>query len=403
MMMFFLFMADAIMSYYAPVVIENVVGSSTKMGFILATSSFVGMLTDFAFAQVFSQKRAFFFQRVLFLLVFLLPLSFFLSHSLVSLIMAMAWWGISYEAMVFCTYHAIHEAVGKVHHAWAWGLVAILKNVSLTIAPLIASVAYAQSHNLPIYYAIVFNGFAVALFFLYVLLEKRKSSNGDFQSLSQTPAMHRTFKETVQIWKSLDRVLWPLLIYFVLFYLFDSAIFSVGPLFSEHLKLQHEWGGLFISMYGVPGIFVGFFIPTLAARFGKKRLAFVTGALGGLCAFLMSFSVSVVMILVGMFLASFWLAIMEPVLVAVFEDLIARGEKVANDLISMTALTASFSYIIGPILNGLLNDAFGELAVFKIWGALIFLWSLWLYFTFPRKVHLPQKQINEIILAAEQH
>lgn len=396
-MMLFVFIADAIMSYYAPVLIEETLKSSTKMGFILATSSVAGMLTDFVFAQMFNQKKAFFFQRILFLLVFLFPLSFIFPPSTFTFIMAMIGWGVSYEAMIFCTYHAIHEAVGKVHHAWAWGLVAILKNVALFVGPLIASTTFMQSRHLPIYYAVIFNAIAVFLFFIYVLIQKKTSIKNDFFLYEQPPALHRTLKETIAIWRTLDRVLWPLLILLVLFYLFESAVFSVGPLFSEHLKEQHVWGGWFVSLYGMPGIFVGFFVHLLAQRFGKKKLSFLTGVLGGLTAVFMGFASPVGMVLAGMFVASFWLAIMQPVLVAVFEDLIARGEPVANDLISMTALTSSFSYIVGPILNGFLNDQFGELAVFTIWGALIFIWSMWLLLTFPRKVHLPQKELLAIL------
>lgn len=397
MMMFFVFIADAIMSYYAPVLIEDTVGSSTKMGLILATSSMVGMATDFIFAQIFSEKKAFFFQRLLFLLVFLFPLSFFLSHKTVPFVMAMAWWGISYEAMTFCTYHAIHEAVGKVHHAWAWGLVAILRSVAYTIGPLISSTTFESSHTLPLYYAIVFNGVAVFLFFIHLFIEKRKKRHIDIMAVEKVPPMHRTLKETIQLWKTIDKIVWPLLISLVLFNLFDSAIFSIGPLFSETLKQQNELGSLFVSIYSVPGIFVGFLLQALSSRWGKKKMSFIAGIVGGFIALLMGFFTTVIPILIGVFMAAFWLAIMQPLLVAVFEDLIARGEKFANDLISMTALTSSFSYIVGPILNGYLSDQFGSIRVFQIWGGLILIWSIWLIFTFPRKIHLPQKQIAQIL------
>jgi predicted MFS family arabinose efflux permease len=397
MMLFFVFIADAIMSYFAPVLIEGTVGSSTKMGMILATSSMAGMVTDFIFVQIFSQKKAFFFQRVLFMLVFLFPLSFFLGHGEIVFILAMAWWGISYEAMVFCTYHAIHEAVGKAYHAWAWGLVAILRSLAYTLGPLITSSTFAQSRHLPLYYAIIFNGIAVSLFFLHLVVEKKRRKNFDviFDEQAKTPV--RSLRETFQIWKTLDKVIWPLLILLTLFHLFETAIFTVGPLLSESLKAQHELGGLFMSMYSIPGIFVGFFLQRLSARWGKKKLSFIGGILGGFVAITMGSFQAISMILIEAFITAFWFSIMQPLLLAVFEDLIARGEQVANDLITMTALTSSFSFVVGPIINGYLSDRLGSVAVFQMWGGLILIWSLWLFFTFPRKTHLPQKRIIEIL------
>lgn len=384
------------MSYFSPIIIEQVTGSSSKMGLILATSSVIGMIVDFSFAQFFNQKKAFFFQRLFFLVVFLFPLSFLLSHSTFSFVMAMAWWGLSYEAMVFCTYHAIHEVVGRVQYAWAWGLVAILKNVSLAVGPLIASATFSESMYLPVYYAIILNAIGVFLFFIYLFFEKNHNNSFFTEPVERPKVEHRSLKETFLIWRSMNKVIWPLLVFLALFYFFDSAVFSVGPLFTEHLKEQSAWGGLFVSLYGIPGIFMGFFINWLSKPFGKKKVAFVSGILTGLTVLLMGFQ-SVTIILLAMFFTSLWLSILSPEMTAIFEDFVDRGDIVANDLISMVAITGSFSYVVGPILNGFLNDMLGEVRVFQVWGVLIFLCGLWLLLTFPRKTRLPQKEIESIV------
>lgn len=396
LMMMCLFTADVIMSYFVPVVIEQTVGSSLKMGIILASSSVVGMIIDFVFAQFFSQKKARFFQLLLFLLVFLFPLTFFFKYSVITFLCAMIWWGVSYEAMTFTTYHAIHEAVGKNSHAFAWGMVAILKNISWVVGPLIASYGLSISPVHPVAYAIGLNALALSFFLVHLLVTKM-SPHHTVDHLITYNLPKRTFRDTVAIWKSLDRVLWPLLILLTIFFLFDSAMFSIGPVFAEKLSQEHQWGGIFVSIYGMPGIVVGFFLQAVSRWFGKKKLAFITGILSGLSIVLMSFSISIWWLLFFMLLSSLWLAVMEPVLIAVFEDFVARGENFANDLISLTALTSSFSYIVGPIVNGLLSDHFGELKVFLLWGSMLIGWSMWLLLTFPRKVRLPQSDIKAIL------
>lgn len=398
-MMFCLFVADAIMAYFVPVFMKDRVGSALLMGIILSTSSVAGMISDFSFAQLFSRKKSFFFQRLFFLIVFLFPLSFFLSVHPFVFIVAMVWWGVSYEAMVFTTYHAIHEAVGHIHHAWAWGVVAVLKNIALTIGPLVASATYAQMHYLPLFFAILLNAMGVVLFLFHQVLEKQKMRAE--VAHHQVESKPRTLRETLMIWKTLDKVLWPLLLFFVLFYFFDSAVYSVGPLLSEQLKSVHPLGVFFVSLYGVPGIFVGIWVEKISEHYGKKKLAFFSGIVGGLTAVIIGMSTHVPIILIGMFITSFWLSLLHPAMTAVFEDLISRGEDIANDLISLTALTGSVSYVVGPILNGFLAERIGPQLVFSFWGIVICLFSSWLFLRFPRKVKLPQQKLAEIIKGEE--
>lgn len=395
-MMFFIFCADAVMSYLAPVVIENVVGGTVMMGLILGSSSIMGMTTDFAFAKLFTQKKAFFFQRVFFLIVFLFPLSFLFSLHPLSLILAMLWWGISYEAMIFSTYHAIHETVNRVHHAWAWGVVSTLHAVALSIGPYIASRMIEGSVTLPIFISIIFNSIAVSLFFIYSYLEKKRKKSF-FDPEPPTIIQHRTFLEMMEIWKTLDTVLWPLLLFLLLYYFFESAVYSVGPLISETLKLRNELGSLFVSIYGLPGIFIGVFLGKLSRPFGKKKLAFIAGVLGGFSAILLGLSTSVGLILIFMFFASLGFAVVHPMLTAVFEDLLARNDNVANDLISLTSMVGSFSYVVGPVVNGFLAETFGQSRVFLFWGVSVFFVSIWLLLTFPRKIRLPQKELLELV------
>jgi Na+/melibiose symporter-like transporter len=396
-MMFFVFLADSIMAYTAPVIMEGVLGNSTRMGFVLAMSSVVGIVADFSFAHLFHRKKTFFFQRMLFLLVFLFPLSFLISFQLLPFVSAMIWWGVSYEAMVFTTYHGIHESVNRLHHAWAWGVIAMLKDLALSIGPALASYSLGIHQLLPVFYAITLNGFAVVLFFISLSFFKKANGGLPNEETSAIKSPRRTIKETFLIWKQLDRVLWPLLFFFILFYFFDSAVNSIGPVFAEELKKQNPLGGLFISMYGIPGIFLGFFVQKLGNRFGKKKLAFYCGVLGGSSLIFFFFLQEVYLLIGCMFLASIWFSILPPAVTSVFEDLMARGENVANDIISLVALTASISYVIGPILNGFLSDQFGPRTVFGFWGMVITLFSVWLIFTFPKKIHLPQKAIAQVI------
>lgn len=393
-MMFCVFLGDGIMSYFAPIIMEDRLGSATRMGLIMATSSVVGSLTDFLFARFFHQKRSFFFQRMLFMLIFLFPLTFLIKLDILYFFLAMAWWGISYEAMIFTTFHTVHESVDRLHHDWAWGLVSMFRNISLVIGPIIASVAHEQSEMLPLFFAILMNCLGVALFLFYLLIKKREHHSLDEQPHASQVQPNRSFWDQIAIWRTLDKAIWPLLVFLLLFHLFDSAVYTVGPLLSEHLKEVHEWGGLLVSVYSVPGIFIGMFVHKLAQPYGKKRLAFICGILAGIAALLMSWSSWISMIILLMFVSALFFSILFPAITAVFEDLMGRSDLIANDIVALTSLMGSIGYVVGPALNGMMADYFGELTVFRLWGGLVLIWSLVLLVFFPRKVKLPQAELN---------
>jgi predicted MFS family arabinose efflux permease len=385
--------ADATMGYMAPIYIERIAGNSTEMGLILASSSIAGIICDFLFAKLFPNKRSGFFLTILFSLVFFFPLAFFLFRSIPAAIFGMVMWGIYFEGMVFANFHAIHERVHPADHGWAWGSAAILRNIAWVIGPLLATVLIAIDDSLPLRVAIGIYALGLVTAGLYVWLSsgKKRHEHQAHQVIA------RSFGTELAIWRKYGRAIWPLLGLNILFFVIESAFFSVGPLLGEQLKMHHPLGGSFVSMYSIPGLIVGFLVMKLSKPFGKKRLAYSAAILGGLGLMAVGIADSVGMILACSFIAAIGLCLLQPALAAVFEDFVARSGETGNDLIGLTAMSGSFAYIIGPILNGALNDQFGEQAVFGIWGAILVIYSIVLFFIVKRKIKLPQAQVATVI------
>ncbi|HSW90093.1 MAG TPA: MFS transporter [Patescibacteria group bacterium] len=399
LMMLAVFTGDAIMSYLSPVLLSSWLGSTTKMGFVFATSSLAGMSMDFFFAKAFGNRGVRFFLRIVMLLGLPFPLSLLVSHQLPSILFAMVVWGIYFEAMVFANYHAVHSIVTKEHFAWAWGILALFRNLSLVIGPALAGflLQSAERPNEPLFVAATLYGIGI----LFFIVLRMTSHLGKYHPLTPEEAKPRSIKEELRLWLTLEKTLWPLLGLMLLFYFVDCAFFSVGPLFSEHLKMRSEVGVLFMSMYSVPGLFIGFFTAKLAKPFGKKRIAYVGGIIGGIGLVLIRTVTAVLPILAIVFIASIGLAILWPELTATFEDFIARTGRFRGDLIGLTAIFGSIPYVIGPIVNGFLNDRIGEQNVFAFWGALLVVYSGALFFIVKRKVRLPEQQLVEVAVIEE--
>jgi len=374
------------MSYTVPVVMEEALGSTTKMGIVLAFSSFCGTFCDFFFAKAFVGKKSRFFNKILISSAFLFPLSFLAYRSVPSFLFAMAVWGVYYEAMIFSNYHAVHEFVHPKDHLWAWGTLVTLKNLAWFIGPNIASILGDTSTMAPFVVSFFFYGVATFLFVVRRLaLRIRRPEIGGQEYM---PVKH-SLRQEMNIWKIYGKTLWPLLGMMFLFFLIDSAFFSIGPVFAESLKGLHPFGGLFISMYTFPCAAFVMLSGPFARAFGKKRAAFLFGMWAGVLLMLMSQIHSIPLILILTFIASIGLGIMYPQLSAVFEDFVARSGRYGNDIIGLTAMMGSIGYVVGPILAGVFADRFGTQFVFGFWGVLLFFFCVVAFLVMKRKVKLP--------------
>lgn len=398
-MLFFIILADGIMSYQVPVLMDRTLHSATLMGVILATSSMAGMVVDFLFAKSFGNKRSAFFTKIVLSSAFLFPISLLIYLTIPSFIFAMLVWGVYYEGIVFSNYHAVHEYMHPSEHLWGWGVLSIVKNLGWVIGPLLASMLDGVNQMHPVYFALGFYLFGSALFGLRAIVAKRFKHLRPIVPVTPDDEVSHPFKIELKIWRVYAKVLWPMLIGMFVFFLIDSTFFSIGPVFGEEVAKLHPYGGLFISMYTVPTVICAFLGTFMAKRWGKKRSAFLSGIWAGVWLLVMSVvGFNPLLILSTTWIASVGLAVFYPSLTAVFEDYVARSGKLGNDIVGMTAIMGSFGYVVGPMLNGFLADTIGAQHVFGVWGVVLLVSSLFSLVYVKRKIRLPQ-QAAEAVLA----
>ena len=395
---FFFYIGDSIMSYSTPVRLEQYTHSATMMGLILSLSSMAGIVCDFSFAKFFPDKKSHFFNRLFFSSIFFFPLSFLIAPNAVGFILGMIIWGVYYEAMVFSKYHLIHELIAHNDHAWAWGIFSILQNIAYVIGPVLAALLLDLNENMPFLAALVFF-LAGSYWYIGVRFIKKKTVH--HQAEPQTSSSpHHSFSTELKIWRTYEKVLWPITVLIILFFLVDSAFYSIGPLFAEELQEFHPFGGLFVSVYSLPGLLTGIFMARLAKPFGKKRLAFTAGIGAGIGLIVMSLVTNVVPILIFTFLASVGLGVLFTALSATMQDFVGRSPQNTNDLIGLSSVAGSIGYVLGPMSNGYLAENFGTQSVFRIWGIVLCVVCFVLLFTVKRKIRLPQSELQ--ILSIEE-
>lgn len=382
---------DAVMSYSAPVFIEQHVNSTLLMGLVLGFSSFVGILCDLLFAQWFGGKSFKFFFFWTLILAFVFPtVIVFLPPFIAFFLLAMAAWGIYYELMHFSHFHFINSVIARDNHALAWGLLESIRAAAYLVGPLLAVLLIDRHVDGPFLGAIGFVSAALMGFLIFLKANRSRFAHAPAQQ------ERRSLVKEFRIWTSFMRRIWPLFLFLVTLGFVDATFWSVGTVLSEELRQTSFIGGLLLAAYTLPSLFVASLASVAARPFGKKRAALLAAMVSGAFLFFVGFSQSPLLVVALVLLFSLFFSLTFPEVYATFEDYVARLKEHGNDMIGLQGAAVSFSYIIGPILAGATASVFGNRGSFTLAGGLLIAVSLLCLLVIPRKIPMPQSDLEQL-------
>ena len=384
---FILSSADAIMSYFTPVYLENKTSSSLYMGLILSFSSVIGFISDFLISYIFKRKTYYFFMVWAAVLAISFPfiLAFF-PNFLIIFLVAMGIWGVYYEFIAFSSFNFISSFMSRSQNASSWGMLDIIKSLAYAVSPLIA-IYLIQRGDKSLFYGVIIIS-TIAFLFSITILPKRKEVQHHVESIN--------LLKQLKIWKVLLNKVWPLYIFLLTVSILDSSFWTIWTIFSEDLRKSNSYGGLFITIFMIPALFMGILTNKVSRPFGKKRAAFISGLLAGLSLTSFYFIQNIAILLFTTFITGIFLAIAFPEISATFEDYVDRLGVNGNDMIGLQSSAISLAYILGPILNGYISTYVGNKNTFSIMGGLLVIVSLFSLLNVPLKIKMPMKSLKEI-------
>lgn len=390
-------LADAIMSYAAPVYLEELLQSPGKMGLLVSTSSLAGLIFDYFCTKFIKIKVFYVFLWLALAMMLFFPGTFlFLPPRIGFFVLAMFLWGIYYELIAFANYRYIHHTVGPRFHAQSWGILSAFKSIAYMLGPLIAGFLYDLYAKLP--FAAAFNlviACALALFiFLQAAPSESKKTLESFQAKS-VPVSE------IKIWELLLHRIWPLWLFVFALFLIDATFWTIGAVLSENLKQTTPLGGLLLTMYEIPTLFVGWLAGRVARPFGKKRTAFVMAILDGTILIFAGQIKSVPILLLLVFCSAFCVSFSIPEIMAVFEDYVARLKLFSQEMINIERSAENMAYTLGPAVAGILAGIVGYQPTFSLMGGFLILVSALAFLVVPRKIRLPQQELETV--AAVKH
>lgn len=391
------FMIDNIVGYMFPIVVQETVSSNTLMGLIMASSSFVGLLVDFFFAQLFRNSK--WYQQLIWgmVLATLFPVFTLLGREGMSVflfLIASLIWGVYFELLGFGMQGYIVAEDKKRDYSQDWGIIFFIIEIARISGPIIASILLLQRITVSLPIACGFGILAIVTTLLLLRQPDQKLVPVEVKNVHAK----FSFKEEVKIWRLLGQFTYPVLLVGICSELVEATFWTIGGIFGLSIPELAGKDWLILMMFEIPLIIGALILARLNVKSGKKHLSQIFLLVGGLLLSLVALfgRQNILALFSLLFLSSSCIAFVGPLNEAVYSDLLARVEKDPLHLLGMVKSTSSLAYIVGPIFMGIFADATDYYSTFAVIGVFCAICAAILLLITPRKIRLPQKQLASL-------
>ena len=388
LILFFIRLSDSIISFWAPNQIQDSLGNPIIMGAIISLQSVIGLLADLLFPRLLrsvTTRRLIFFAILLSALTSLFLTIGAFSSYIAIFIVTMILWGIYYELINFANFQFMGSSVPNHMRTGAWGFTGIFLSLAYFLGPFIASQLLLRGIFITQGTIILF---LLAAFVLLTLTKKIHESPVAIDFIDLNPL--KEFKH----WLTLSEYIWPIIVMSLVLGFIDSTFYTIGTVWTEKLTHLNPWGIWFLPLYLLPSICLGIPLSQWQISSGKKKMSEKFMAVAGIILAGISLSENLPWQLFIVCLSSSALAICYPLLGGVYSDIIARMGTEKKDMIGLTNSVTNLSYILWPTFAGLLTSKVGERLTFAWVGAGVLVIAVILLFVTPKKLVLPQKEIQ---------
>ncbi len=391
---FLILLADGIMAYVFPVLAEQKLNSNTQMGIIMAFSSVAGIVMDLIIPQIFKSRS---WKPMLVTGIALATLFPLLTHlasnhyPLILFTFASIVWGIYFEFIGFSQQDFVVTEEPKNEFSKAWGILSSGWDLTMIIAPILGAYLLKESENK---LAVVVIGIQILALSLASLILKSPKNKSIIKETSEVKYFFKIVKE-VKIIEILGEKIYPIVFLGFCVSLITSTYWTIGALFGVSLSENTAW--LIIVLNSCAMLLGESLTIRLKIKTRKKFISQISVLIASLLLTSFFLNPSEPMIYIIITISAFFVGFAFPLNEAVYSDLSKRSKEAEMLLLSIARMTISFSYIIGPLVTGFLSDRIGYEHTFGAIGAICLIISIFLLIITPKKIHLPQKQLNDLV------
>lgn len=385
-MVFFFVTFDGTLMYLAPIVMTNAGLSEGTMGLIIGISSVEGLAFDVILGRLLerSSYRMMFFGMLLVAASY--PFFLFGANTITMYLVAMAVWGLYYNLYNMGTIDYVESTAAAEKFTSSFGVLKVFDGLGNLIAPFVGSllIVAALSKTQMMHWPLVLIALAFAFYLMLLLANKKEKPH---HATRKKRVSFGVFKE-IYLWNEIGHILFATFLFTVSLNLVDSAIWTIGPIFSESLAgtIGKSGGGIFMLAYTLPPLLVGWFVGTFVLRYGKKNTAIGGLLCGSLFVTLIGF-ISVPAVLIAIiFCTSFCFALAWPTINAAYADYILSDSKFSKEIEAVEDWFTNFGDMLGPILGGYAAQFLGNAHAFSAIGVFGTIAALLLFRFTPDKI-----------------
>ncbi|MCJ7792695.1 MAG: MFS transporter [Candidatus Marinimicrobia bacterium] len=389
LLIFFWALFDGIISFVTPLVITEKGLSKTTMGLIYSSSSIFGAIFDFLLSKFLKNTH----WRRLFMITFAIcfgyPFLLSQANSIYLFVFCMGIWGLYYDIQNFAMFDFLSRKSKPEEHSSSFGVISVFRSLGYLLAPILAGLLIGQLVGAnPFWFAF---GFLLISFVFYLLLfkssKKEKSDPSELKSYKPI-----NFLVEFHLWKKIGVILFPVLIFTMFLYIFDAFFWTIGPLYSQDFKQFSGFGGLFMTMYTLPTLLIGWVVGPITSKFGKKRTAFISFMISSVFLLTLFLWKNPFIILTVILISSIIGSIAWPAIKGAYVDYIAESFKYEREIEGLCDFFTNIGYIIGPVMAGFLSDKIGNSGAFSILGVGGIIISFILFFITPKSIQVRVKK-----------
>jgi MFS family permease len=390
--LFFVYLGDAILSDWVPTFMQETLGGSMLMGLVFSFSSVVGFVTDFTFPRFLKKFKP----RKLFLMAMGMGLVFagILLWTTswpwaVLFLMAMAVWGIYYELLWFGSAQFVCDSVHLESRSGVWGVIGIFKSLAYFLGPILGTWLVVSKGN-----SMVILAAAAMMCLAYVIWMLTRRNERNYEVEMETENNFNVWEE-MSHWKVLFAHVWPALLISLMMGIVDATYWTTGTVMTDNLAKENALGSMFLPLYMLPTIFMGIVLARKGVYRGKKKIAEIFLLISGGLLICLGLKESLYVTLLLSFLIGVALAVSWPMVDAVYTDILARMGRERKHMVGLPSSMVSLSYVVGPIMAGVIASIVGEKMTFAVVGAMVIIVAGVLLLVTPKKLKLPQTEIAE--------
>ena len=368
--------ADTSFEFMFPTYLESIGKSYWLIGLLLSMPAFLGMIFDLPLGNLSDKwsRRKLMAGGLIMLPVF--GALIFLFKNNVVLFIMFALWGLSYQTWSVPRDAYFASLTSKKKRAEQYGIDGEFSFLGEAIGPLIGGVliaTFGQFSNLSFYVALCL---LAAVLILALVKEKRKKLNVNV--VKTILKSEKSIGHDFGILKNAGAYAVMLLLISLLFTVFWTTLYTLEPLFYGSMNLSGAVGGLILSAFSLPAIFLGAPFGRLADKYGKKSLLFIGMLIMGVSLIFFADSKAVLFLVIFALINSVGMILSQPALSGLIVDLAYKHKK--GEMSGIWYFFSDLGCIVGPLTAGLLAQFWGLSGAFMIIGWIIIIAALLLIF-----------------------